>query len=66
MLGSGRLALVGALMVLGLSSSPAPTGAVSAALGCEPGGVSAQAAAKVRQGGRAPEPNVDRNYKADL
>ncbi len=66
MLGARRLGLVGALVVLGLSSSPVPTEAVSAALGCEPGGVAMPAAAKVRKGGRAPEPNVDRNYKADL
>ena len=67
MVSSGRLALVGTLMIFGLSSSPVSSGAVSAALGCEPGGVSAPAAAaKVRKGGRAPEPNVARNYKADL
>jgi hypothetical protein len=60
-------ALVSVLIMLGVAAVPASTGA-SIALGCAGSGAptGVEAAAKVKAGGKASEPNVDRAYKADL
>ena len=66
MVRSRRVTLMGALVLYALSSNWVST-AVPAAQLCEPPGAPAPpAAAKVRAGGRAPEPNVARAYQADL
>jgi hypothetical protein len=66
MIASRRLALVGVLIAIGVSSSPASGGASSGAPGCETDGSSAPAASAKGRPGSAREPNVDAAYKADL
>ena len=66
MAASRRLALVGVLIAIGVSSSPVSGGAASGSPGCETGGALAPAAAAKGRPGSAREPNVDAAYKSDL
>jgi hypothetical protein len=66
MVASRRLALVGVLMAIGVSSSPASGGVASGSPGCETAGASAPAASAKGRPGSAREPNVDAAYKSDL
>jgi len=66
MVASRRLALVGVLIAIGVSSSPASGGAASGSPGCKTAGSSAPAASAKGRPGSAREPNVDEAYRADL
>jgi hypothetical protein len=66
MVASRRLALVGVLMAIGVSSSPASGGVAWGSPGCETAGASAPAASAKGRPGSAREPNVDAAYKSDL
>ena len=66
MVASRRLALVGVLIAIGVSSSPASGGVAAGSPECETVGAAAPAASAKGRPGSAREPNVDAAYRSDL